>query len=88
MHCAPRVCLWQVTDVLDVSSLETTYKIHEEFRQAMKTCHLEDKEDTKKEKPETSRVSAPTESSIRTFCKMNWPGKTLCEVMYAQNEAT
>jgi hypothetical protein len=48
-----------------VSSLETTYKKHEEFRQAMRTRQLEEQEKRKNAKSETEsgKVSVPSEMS-------------------------
>jgi hypothetical protein len=48
-----------------VSSLETTYKKHEEFRQAMRTRQLEQQEKRKNEnsETETDKVSVPSKLS-------------------------
>jgi E3 ubiquitin-protein ligase RNF14 len=47
------------TDILDVSSLETNYKTHEEFRQAMRTRQLEEQEKRKSEKSEIGKGNVP-----------------------------
>jgi hypothetical protein len=47
-----------------VSSLETTYKKHEEFRQAMRTRQLEEQEKRKDEKSETETGKVSVSSKL------------------------
>jgi hypothetical protein len=46
-----------------VSSLETNYKKHEEFRQAMRARQLKEQEKRKSEKSETGKVNVPSQVS-------------------------
>ena len=54
-----RVHILQITDILDVSSLETTYKDYEEFQYAMKACCLEEEKVKKNDDSEVSKVNVP-----------------------------
>ena len=57
------VYILQITDFLDVSSLETTYKEYEKFQRAMKACCLEEEKEKKFEDSEVSKVNVPSKVS-------------------------
>ena len=57
------VYMSQITDIMDVCSLETTYKGYEEFQQAMKACFLEEEKEKENEDSEVSKVNVPSKVS-------------------------
>ncbi|XP_023717242.1 E3 ubiquitin-protein ligase RNF14 isoform X2 [Cryptotermes secundus] len=70
----------EITDTLDVSSLETTYKKREEFRQAMRTHQLEEREKRKNAKSETEsgkQLNTPdTCRSVAEYPRRKQRGRT------------
>lgn len=67
----------EITDNLDVSSLETTYRKHEEFRQAVRTRQLEEQEKRKNEKSETGEQlnTSATCSSVDEYPRRKQRGR-------------
>ena len=53
------VQILQITEIWDVTSLETTYKGYEEFQRDLKAYCLEEQKENKNDNSEVSKVNVP-----------------------------